>query len=545
MDNYYDLNAIPIILSRFKVGNVIFTGNSDDILKIREYCDKSDIVQKVIDLDETADESLNSDILTELKSLNNYDAIFLNDDANWYTIYNELNIIKDNNNEFPLVFICNNIFPYQRRDSYQNPDMIPNEFLNDFSDKLTFNDISISDGLFYSIDENTPKNGVLTAIEDFLSENHLVGSADIKFINGITILYLKNSISHIRWSKLEEDLKDQGIEPTELSNNIIKNNYLTEYISKFNISKNSSDEITNFKDEISKKDNIIEEYENIIQIHDMELNYKNSQINGLDSKLNLKDTEIRNIESKLNNYENKINTLNNQIDSLKENSSQDNEKNVELNNQLQQANSQIDSLKSEFSERSEVFKNKEVELNNQLQQANSQIDSLKSEFTHRSEYFDKNYTPRSNHILIKAELDKIKHQYAKQLSKLDSKEYCISCFKEEIDNNHLEIEYLKNDSFIKKILNPFAYLYLIIKSNPHELSLNYKLYKAIKNSKCFDIGYYLNKNKDIQESKWCKYFSPELHYVCNGFNEQRRFNKKYFNRNSKKELLNYILTCDK
>ena len=65
----------------------------------------------------------------------------------------------------------------------------------------------------------------------------------------------------------------------------------------------------------------------------------------------------------------------------------------------------------------------------------------------------------------------------------------------------------------------------------------------MKDSKCFDVGYYLNKNNDLIESKWCKFFSPELHYVCVGFSEQRKFNKKYFNRNSKKELLVYLNDC--
>ena len=40
-------------------------------------------------------------------------------------------------------------------------------------------------------------------------------------------------------------------------------------------------------------------------------------------------------------------------------------------------------------------------------------------------------------------------------------------------------------------------------------------------------------------SKWCRYFSPELHYVCKGFDENRVFNKKYFKRTlyaTKKDL---------
>ena len=137
----------------------------------------------------------------------------------------------------------------------------------------------------------------------------------------------------------------------------------------------------------------------------------------------------------------------------------------------------------------------------------------------------------------------VKKQSLNHLSQLNNKEYCISCYKEEISNNKAEITYLKRNSIKKKFLSPLAYIYLILNSNPNDLSLNLKLYKALKDSQCFDIGYYLKNNKDIQESKWCKYFSPQLHYVCKGFKESRKFNKKYFNRNSKKELLDYILNC--
>ena len=140
-------------------------------------------------------------------------------------------------------------------------------------------------------------------------------------------------------------------------------------------------------------------------------------------------------------------------------------------------------------------------------------------------------------------MDLMKYQYSTQLSKLDTKEYCISCYKEEINNNHLEIEYLRKDTVTRKIISPLSYVYLIFKSKPKEISLNIRLYKALKNSKCFDIGFYLNNNVDLINSKWCKFFSPELHYVCNGFYEQRKFNKKYFNRTSKEELLDYIINC--
>ena len=141
-------------------------------------------------------------------------------------------------------------------------------------------------------------------------------------------------------------------------------------------------------------------------------------------------------------------------------------------------------------------------------------------------------------------MDLLQHRYTKQLSKNDNKDYCIRCFKDEIYNNNTEITYLKNKTLIRKILNPVGYMFLILRSNPKEISLNINLYKAIRDSKYFDIGFYLNNNPDLIESKWCKYFSPELHYVCKGFNENRVFNKKYFNIRSKKDLLTYLLNCE-
>lgn len=180
-------------------------------------------------------------------------------------------------------------------------------------------------------------------------------------------------------------------------------------------------------------------------------------------------------------------------------------------------------------------------FNSQLSLKESQIKNFESKLINKEIEINE----LNNQLKLKEnEFDSIKQQYIHQLAKLDNKEYCVSCFKEEIKNNHLEIQYLKNESIAKKLLSPFAYIYLLFKSQPKELSLNYKLYKALKNSKCFDIGFYLNNNKDIMNSRWCKYFSPELHYVCNGFNEKRKFNNKYFNTNSKKELFDYLLKCD-
>lgn len=256
---------------------------------------------------------------------------------------------------------------------------------------------------------------------------------------------------------------------------------------------------------------------------------KEEHIKKLDSELNEKDIIISRTKSYLFDLEYELNNANNKINSLESNLSK---KEAEINskeNKINTINSKLNIKDDQINEiESELEKNKRQ--NNAL---NSQINSLKNDF---NDNIKDNELQKS-----KFETDEGKYYY--QLSKLDSKEYCIRCYKEQIKNNDFEIDYLKKNTLTKKILNPFAYLYLLFKSNTNELSINFKLYKALKNSGCFDIGYYLNNNKDIIGSKWCKYFSPELHYVCNGFNEGREFNKKYFNKNSKKELLEYMLKC--
>ena len=546
MADYYNLDIIPIILTRFKVTDIVISGSYDKNIfhQVFTYCDKNDVSFIAIDSNENINENVIRDYpLNVLPNLNDYGAIFLNDDPNWYTVYNELKFIKKTNEEFPLVFICHNIFPHKRRDSYTNPNSIPKEFLNDFAKELNYHNILIQDDFFHAIEENTSKNGVLTAIEDFIEENSSIGIMNLKFLNGMTILYPKNNISKIRIGHIFEEIKGYELEYDDLLDNIVENQILIKHITRFNMNSADLDVIENFKIELDEKEKIIADFEDEISLQSTELSFKDSKIDNFNSKLELKESKFKNIESKLvnrdvviNNLNKQLNNANSEISSLKSNISQREKRELELNkqienniNQLNNANSEISSLKSNISQKEK----KELELNSQIKDSFSQLNNKNHEIL-----------IKDNQLKTKEqELNSFKHHYTSQLSKLDNKEYCISCYKEEINNNHLEIQYLRKDTLTRKLLSPLAYVYLIFKSKPKELSINFKLYRAMKESKCFDIGYYLANNKDIQESKWCKYFSPELHYVCNGFGEKRKFNKKYFNRNSKKELLDYIINC--
>ena len=79
MFSYYNLDAIPIILDIFKVKNIVLTGelNKKTQTIIFDYCEYNAIPHILFNSKEN--------ILDKLSEYNNYSAIFLNDDANWYT----------------------------------------------------------------------------------------------------------------------------------------------------------------------------------------------------------------------------------------------------------------------------------------------------------------------------------------------------------------------------------------------------------------------------------------------------------------------------
>ncbi len=508
MHKIYNSNIIPFILKYFKIKKIIVSGVKDKDL-INSFLNYSANYTFINTSEINSEEVINGDSLGILSNLSDYDAIFIDDDPNWYTIFSELNIIKKTNSDFPVVFICNNKFPHKRRDSYFNPSSIPKEFRHQCTKELPvyYNNekITILDGFYHSCEENTSKNGVLTGIEDFLNENSHIGKMKINFIEDITILYNKIPINQKRIEIIYDEINGYELKDVDLSSKLIENNLLLSHINnnfreyELEIS-NKDDVINDFELEISNKDDVINNYEDKIKIFNEEIYYKNSKINGFENKLKLKDTKIKDFESKLVNKEKTIDSLQNDL-SKKELNLKD------IESELVNKEKTIDSLQNDLSKKESYVMDKEMEFNSQISNLNKQLTS--------------------------------------QFSKIEHEKYCINCFKEEINNNRTEINYLKSNTLTRNILSPFSYLYLVLKSKPKEVFINLKLLKILKSSKCFDIGFYLENNPDIKKSDWCKYFSPELHYVCKGFEEERTFNKKYFNRNSKRDLLNYLLNCEK
>jgi cephalosporin hydroxylase len=109
-----------------------------------------------------------------------FDAFLLDGDHNWYTTYNELRLIHERKllRAGGTIFLHDVNWPYERRDLYYDPDRIPAEFRHPYAKKGMVRGQSelaetggASSHLYNARHEGGPRNGVFTAIEDFLKEH--------------------------------------------------------------------------------------------------------------------------------------------------------------------------------------------------------------------------------------------------------------------------------------------------------------------------------------------------------------------------------------
>lgn len=144
--------------------------------------------------------------LEAIGDLSGIDAWIVDGDHNWYTVYNELQQIagvaaRDGN---PLlVFLHDIAWPCARRDMYYAPDRIPAAFrhAHGYDAGVTPDDPGFrrnrgfrGAGAFaFALEEGGPRNGVLTAIEDFLGEQHAAGRelgfAEIPAVFGLGVIF--------------------------------------------------------------------------------------------------------------------------------------------------------------------------------------------------------------------------------------------------------------------------------------------------------------------------------------------------------------------
>jgi len=117
--------------------------------------------------------------LNVLSTLTDYDFVLIDGDHNWYTVYHELKTIEAmarKSGKFPTVLLHDTEWPYGRRDLYYFPETIPPQYRQPYGRNGVIKGVSelveggFNDGACHALHEFGPRNGVLTAIEDFMKE---------------------------------------------------------------------------------------------------------------------------------------------------------------------------------------------------------------------------------------------------------------------------------------------------------------------------------------------------------------------------------------
>ena len=210
---------------------------------------------------------------------------------------------------------------------------------------------------------------------------------------------------------------------------------------------------------------------------------------SLIEEVQLKDDSINSLKEDIDLKEKSIDSLSEECNSLKESVRSKDKSIVELSDKL------------------EAIQNNIKELENQLDSVTSQRDDLAEEYE---------------------ELHRITRN---SFDLLETKEKII-------DEKNKELDYYKsNKSSFGNSSSPLSRIYLFFSSSGDERELNRNLYECLKKGDWFDAEYYISENKDLSNLKWNKILSPELHYVCFGFDENRQPNRNAIVACSKRELL--------
>lgn len=119
--------------------------------------------------------------LDVLGGIEGVDAALLDGDHNWYTVISELRLLAAaaarREQPLPLVVAHDAGWPYGRRDLYYDPAAVPAEHRHDAAragiapGRSRLGSPGINHWLHNATHEGGPRNGVLTAIEDFTAEH--------------------------------------------------------------------------------------------------------------------------------------------------------------------------------------------------------------------------------------------------------------------------------------------------------------------------------------------------------------------------------------
>jgi hypothetical protein len=133
--------------------------------------------------------------LEALRHVTMPDVVIIDGDHNYYTVSEELRAIEaETRGAIPLVIFHDVSWPLARRDTYHAPERIPAEYrqplLPDTQLSREAGDFSADRPFAFTASvEGGPRNGVLTAIEDFIAERSGIRLAVVPAFFGFGILW--------------------------------------------------------------------------------------------------------------------------------------------------------------------------------------------------------------------------------------------------------------------------------------------------------------------------------------------------------------------
>src|SRR4051794_36774993 len=113
-----------------------------------------------------------------------FDCAIVDGDHNWYTVYHELAHLAPMMTARGVILLHDVEWPYARRDMYYAPERIPAEFRHPYARRPIVEGQrelapagapGKNGNLYNALTEGGPRNGVLTAVEDFVSAHPEAG----------------------------------------------------------------------------------------------------------------------------------------------------------------------------------------------------------------------------------------------------------------------------------------------------------------------------------------------------------------------------------
>ncbi|OED29884.1 hypothetical protein [Methanosphaera sp. WGK6] len=348
--------------------------------------------------------------------------------------------------------------------------------------------------------------------EEYIPNTYIITNLNKKYITLFKKLgklpFIKNQKNKIHIRLDNENTTQKPLESYELRNlihNINKlndTNYFTESQLLHKKVREENQKISQYQEELTiqlqeaqKNNQKIQEYEQQLQTEKEKLEQNNKTLEENTQKLTEKVNKIKTNTQKLEQLERKF------ILSKKEN--------IEQEKQIQEKTQENQELTTQIQENNKTHTQQIKELEKKNTKTQTKLDqSIK-------------YIKQYKTLLQQYKTREIKRE-------------------DQLAYNKISMDYYQLKTTLKKKLTqPLPYIYIILKSRKNTTT-NIKLHRKIQKNRWLDIGYYLSKNKDLKRDKWCKWLTPETHYICYGIDEKRKPYENYTQPLNRQEILQQL-----